>query len=344
MVTMKFQPLRDTRHESHNVEEYTLVPFEFETGTKNVYSNTNVSIMIDDYCNANCKFCVAQLRYENQAQQYKKDRIKEDDKYFARVEELLQKLSPINPSISITGGEPSKSRRLPELLRLVNKYGYRKRTLTTNGSGMFDIVDGKTMIQHIIDNKFQHLNISKAHYDDTTNRGIMQYDKGAGYCDNDMISSIVAISKANNLRPRMSCVLLKDGINDLDGMIKYMEYYQSLGLDNVIFRELMDYDAITTINKEKVDFCTRNKIKLADIWPKLESDNRFEPIRNLMGYYYYVEVYKYQNVDVCSESANLVKLYSEKERNPNVVYEMVIHPNGNLNGSWVDTEDVLDKY
>ena len=55
-------------------------------------------------------------------------------------------------------------------------------------------------------------------------------------------------------------------------------------------------------------------------------------------------IYKYNNVVVCSESADLKILNKEKEKNKDVVYEMVIHPNGNLNGSWVDSEDILIKY
>jgi hypothetical protein len=47
---------------------------------------------------------------------------------------------------------------------------------------------------------------------------------------------------------------------------------------------------------------------------------------------------------MCSEGANLVKQYDEKEKHKDIVYEMVLHPNGNLNGSWVDNEDILNKY
>lgn len=60
-----------------------------------------------------------------------------------------------------------------------------------------------------------------------------------------------------------------------------------------------------------------------DVWKLIDNDERFTPIRNLVGYYYYVEVYKYQNIDMCSESANLVKLYDEKQIHEDVVYEMV---------------------
>ena len=87
-----------------------------------------------------------------------------------------------------------------------------------------------------------------------------------------------------------------------------------------------------------------NKVYLNDIWKCIDKDNRFTPIKQLLGYYYYVEVYKYQNIDMVSESANLVKLYEQKQIANDVVFEMIFHPNGNLNGSWVDDEDILLAY
>ena len=342
MKTLKFAPLREKRQELYNVEDYELKKFEFNGVKKTVYGNLNLSIFVDDYCNADCKFCVAQLRFENRALQFKKNKISSDEEYFERLESVLKQLKHINPSVSITGGEPTKSKRLIRVLELINKYGYRKRTLTTNGSGLFDVVDGKTILQHIIDNKFQHLNISKAHYDENINKTIMRYENG--YCTNEELETIATISLANGLRPRMSCLLLKEGISSLEDMVKYMEFYQNIGMDNIIFRELMDYDKDKMLNIEKINYNKLNKVYLNDIWKNVDQDPRFTPIRNLIGYYYYVEVYKFQQIDMVTESANLVKLYDEKEKHKDIVYEMVFHPNGNVNGSWVDNEDILLEY
>lgn len=79
---------------------------------------TNHSIYTN-YCNANCSFCVAQLRFENQGQLYKKGRIQSDQEYFKRLSQILEYLRPLNSSISITGGEPTKSRRLIPILELI---------------------------------------------------------------------------------------------------------------------------------------------------------------------------------------------------------------------------------
>lgn len=342
MNTLKFQPIREKRQECFNLEDYKFNEFSFDGKVKQVYSNVNLSIFTDDYCNANCKFCVAQLRYENKGLMYKKGRIASDEEYFKRLEHVLEYLRPLNPSVSITGGEPTKSHRLIPILELIEKYGYRKRTLTTNGSGLFDIVGDKTILQHITDNHFQHLNISKAHFDETINKSIMQYENG--YCSNEDIAKIATFAKANNLRPRMSCLLLQDGIKTMEDIVNYLNFYQSLGIDNVIFRETMDYDESKMLNLPKMEYLKANKVRLNDIWRQIDNDSRFTPIRQLLGYYYYVEVYKYQNIDMVSESANLVKLYQEKEAAKDTVFEMVFHPNGNLNGGWEDKEDVLLSY
>lgn len=58
-----------------------------------------------------------------------------------------------------------------------------------------------------------------------------------------------------------------------------------------------------------------------------------------------VKIYKGKEyIAMVSESANLVKLYEQKQIANDVVFEMIFHPNGNLNGSWVDNEDILLAY
>jgi len=340
MIT--FEDIRYTRQADFNISNKELIDFEFDM-PKKVYSNCNLSIFIDDYCNADCKFCVAQLRYENRSKIYQKAKIEDDEEYFRRLEEVLAKIAPLNVSVSLTGGEPTISPRIFRVLELLNKYNIRKRTITTNGSALLREVNGKKMIDYLIDAKLDHLNISKAHYDESINKNIMPYQCGE-YCSNEDLEKIIPYALSKKLRPRLSCLLLKDGIHNLAGMVQYIEFYKKLGIDNVIFRELMDYNEMTMINKEKVEYCKRNKVRLNDVWQDVDKDTRFVPEKNILGYYYYVEIYNYKGVSVCSESADLRVQKKEKDSNLNVVYEMVFHPNGNLNGSWVDDEDILLKY
>ena len=337
-----FKILRTERQENYNINEFKLIPFDFNGQKKEVYENCNLSIFVDDYCNANCKFCVAQLRYENRNQAYQKKQITNDETYYKKLEEVLRLLKPLNLSVSITGGEPTKCKRLVKILEIIDKVGMRKRTITTNGSGLYDVYNGKTYLQHLIDNHFDHLNISRSHHDEDKNQSIMDYEQG--YCSNEMIGKVIKDALSNNLRPRLSCLLLKDGINNKDGIVNYMSFYEQYEIENVIFRELMDYDRDRMINAQKKDYCKSNKIKLNDVWNDIDGDERFKPVLNILGYYYYVEIYQYNNITMCSESADIAVLYKEKAKHPHYVYELVFHPNGNLCGSWVDNEDILLEY
>lgn len=338
----EFKKLRLERQKNFDIYSKEQTVFDFSGKRKQVYNNCNLSIFVDDYCNADCKFCVAQLRYENQNQIYQKKKIVDDETYLRRLDEVLTILEPLNLSVSITGGEPTKSKRLVGILKLIEKHHMRKRTITTNGSGLLDKVDGTTILDHLIENHFDHLNISKTHYDEAINKKIMCYKKG--YCSNEDLQKIIPYALSHNLRPRLSCLLLKSGISTIDDMANYIEYYEKLGIDNVIFRQLMDYDEESMCNALKMKYCKENKVDLNDIWKQVDRNKHFQRYKNILGYYYYVEIYNYHNVVVCSESADLKTLYQEKEKNPNVVYEMVFHPNGNLNGSWVDNEDILLEY
>ena len=93
-----------------------------------------------------------------------------------------------------------------------------------------------------------------------------------------------------------------------------------------------------------MQYCDENKIKLYDIWNEFEEHKEFVPYLNLLGYYYYVEIYKYKGAILASESADLNSQTREQKKYPDTVFEMVMHNNGNLCGSWIDTEQILERY
>ena len=73
----------------------------------------------------------------------------------------------------------------------------------------------------------------------------------------------------------------------------------------------MDYDH-KAINLEIMKYYETNKISLDDIWKDMENHKELVPYLNLLGYYYYVEIYKYNECTIASEAANLERQYKEK--------------------------------
>ena len=73
----------------------------------------------------------------------------------------------------MTGGEASLDPRLPRILLTIQRSGCRKRTLTTNGSGLLRPMERATVLGWLLRTGVRHLNISRAHPDQEANSWLM---------------------------------------------------------------------------------------------------------------------------------------------------------------------------
>ena len=172
-----------------------------------VYANANLSIYSAQTCNARCAFCVEELRPAARGVSLATQKVveRDDTRYFTALRDVLNALKPLNPSMSVTGGEPSQDARLPRILRTLQAayaQGARKRTVTTNGSGLLDQRDGRRVIDWIADTGVAHLNISRAHWDDRVNARLMRYRSDASP-DAAALREIVACAKLGGTRVRL---------------------------------------------------------------------------------------------------------------------------------------------
>lgn len=305
-----------------------------------VYANANLSIYSGQTCNARCPFCVEELRPASRGVELAVQKTVERDegRYFGQLERVLEALRPLSPSVSVTGGEPSLDPRLPAILRLMAEHDARKRTLTTNGSGLFDVREGRRVLDWITACGVRHLNISRAHPDCARNTVLMQLPVRISP---EQLRETASQARAAGTRVRLSCVLLRDGIDSLDGIRRYLDFAASLGVDNVIFRQLMKTDP----EKYAVNFVVRysdsRRVLLEPLLDALDQDGSFTFTRQIVGYYYYVEVWRWGSVDVVFEEADLAQLEAAKRAAPDVIHELVFHPNGTLASTWQPWDGVL---
>lgn len=305
-----------------------------------IYANANLSIYSAQTCNAKCAFCVEELRPASRGTSLAMQRppSPDDGLYFDALDRVLDALAPLSPTVSVTGGEPSKDPRLPRLLRLLAERGARKRTVTTNGSGLLDVREGQPVVDWIASTGVAHLNVSRAHPDQGRNARLMRYLEGP---DVPAMREIVGRASAGGTRVRLSCVLVGGAIDDLDGVLAYLDFARSLGIDNVIFRQLMRVDRETVFPNFVTRFTDARRVLLEPLLRRVSSDSRFEIVRQIVGYYYYVEVYRYGDMDVVFEEADLAQLEHERRRHPGVIHELVFHPNAVLASTWQPWDGVL---
>lgn len=305
-----------------------------------IYANANLSIYSSQACNARCAFCVEELRPASRgvALNVQKTVEADNERYFAAMQSVLDGLKPLNPSVSVTGGEPSQDARLPRILRTLQASAARKRTMTSNGSGLLDVREGKPLIDWIAETGVAHLNISRAHGDDRINAKLMRYRASP---DAAALREIVRRAQRGGTRVRLSCVLVANSVDDVSDVLAYLDFAQSVGVDNVIFRQLMHTDPTTTQANFVTKFSDRRRVAMTPLLAELARREDFTFQRQVMGYYYYVEVWRYKNIDVVFEGADLAQLERTKHSMPGVIQELIFHPNSRLASTWQPWDGVL---
>ena len=304
------------------------------------YCNANLSIYSAQACNGHCPFCVEELRPASRGGRLVRPKsIEPDDhRYFGALEATLQALAPLRPSVSITGGEPSLDPRLPRILATLARFRARKLTLTTNGSGLLELRDGRPLVDHLTAAGVEHLNLSIAHPEPSESRRLMRLPRSFAEPE---LREVVRRAQAGGTRPRFSCVLFTDGIRDLDGMLAYLDFARRLGVDNVIFRQLMQTDPATRADNLVVRYCDNQRVLIEPLLDQLATAPGFSLRRQIVGYYYYVEVWRWRGMDVVFEEADLAQLERAKTACPDVIHELVFHPNACLASTWQPWDGVL---
>lgn len=318
------------------------MPLQIGDRTHHVYRNANLSIYSAQPCNAKCPFCVEELRPASRGltlveqKRYEHD----DDIYFARLDATLRATAPLDPTVSITGGEPSIDPRLPRIARHLAAHGVRKRTMTTNGSGLLDPIDGADVLHAVLTAGLAHLNISRAHADHARNQRIMRVDRPL---TDAALAEVITRARAAGTRPRLSCALLAGHVDDLQGCLAYLDFAQTIGADNVIFRQLMRYDPATVQRNYVTRYSAAHRAPMNPILEAIRPSDRdraghhdFRFVRQVLGYYYYVEVYRYRDaIDVCFEGADLADIEADKHRRTEpVIHELIFHPDATLCSTW----------
>ena len=326
-------------HENSSARRTVRVDFGGEV--RDVYANANLSVYSAQTCNARCAFCVEELRPASRGAELVAQRTVEPDdgRWFAALERVLDTVQcSLRPSVSVTGGEPSKDPRLPRVLRILAARGARKRTVTTNGSGLLDGREGQRIIDWIAGTGVMHLNVSRAHPDQATNARLMRYAEGPTV---DEMRAIVATARAGGTSVRLSCVLVAGAIASLEDLVRYVDFARSIDVDRVIFRQLMKTDVRTVTPNFVVRFSDRKRVALEPLLDEVSGDARFTFVRQIVGYYYYVEVWRLAGVDVVFEEADLARLEDVKRADPSLVHELVFHPDGKLASTWQPWDGVL---
>ena len=196
---------------THYCSLFGQTPDEVDEPTLTLYVRTK-------FCNAKCAFCT----FANTAEKFN------ESKYIEVIKEITSKIKL--KKIAFTGGEPTlywdQFKSMVNIAKDLSPDS--KLTMNTDGLRL------QRLFEDPISNIFTNIHISRHHWDDNINNEIFKTKTPTG----EILKYIQTLSE-NPYQVQLSCNLIKGYMDSKDKLYQYLEWVNTLGINNVGFVSLM---------------------------------------------------------------------------------------------------------
>lgn len=295
-------------------------------------------------CSARCRFCSETLRPLHPGRMAAALRPGAD--YFAGLRRALAALCGLPLSLSLSGLETSDDEdwmlRLLDVLAQAECEGLsvEERVLYSNGAG-FARGRGAELLDALARLRLSWLELSRHHPDAGVNQAIMRFRDGEPVAS-DAAFAAVARTAAMRFPVKLVCIVQRGGVEDAEGVARYLAFARARGASAVIFRELSRLDAGYRQNT------TWRYVESARVGidaliaecldaPRLAA---LTPLRLTEGYYFRNLVLRdADGLEVVFEASDYGAMHAHHDSGR--VYKLVYYPNGHLCAGWEPDRDVL---
>ena len=229
------------------------------------------------------------------------------------------------------------------LLEENNLPRFNEKVLYTNATGLYTHPELLPLLKEAA---FDRLEISRCHYSEEVNQKIMFINRNEPVYLNTHFERAVE-NALDYVDVKLSCILTKTGITSKKGIESYLDWAISLGVKEVVFRELSILNDHYKENNTKA-WIDQNRVEIDPILASLSEElttknSHWEFSHCNTGYYYYNEHYNYKNkVEAIFETSSYNELIQRNELG--VIQKLVFHSNGNLCGDWDPESVVISNY
>lgn len=315
-------------------EFYNEICNDYNIGDKlyKVCSKVNYQCRLSLACNANCPFCIEKDSCRN-------NEVSTND-YIQKLDKSIKELhlNGIEPSITITGGEPCLVKdKLLKTLNTISKNNVSKFNLNTNG-----ILLTQDILIKIKETKMPHLNISLHHYDLEKNKAFFG-GKSISIDQLKLIKDTLGCTYNDSTRVRIQCVMMKGGIDSVEEVVKFIEFIKELGFDNVAFRGLSKLKEVGN-DLDLHNYCEDKAVDTFSIVNELKNHKDFLfNCQNISDHYTYEDwIYgkkdNFYGIDihVAYSDMDILEKREKEELSKNLNYarEFVLYEDGSFCGGW----------
>lgn len=297
-------------------------------------------------CNAHCSFCSEELARLDATRLSAHTTITDYDRYFAALDRAWGELRGFEMGLSLSGleatSEPEWFLRLLSLLTAHSAL-FAERVLYTNGSGL---ATDERLVPALARAPFDRVELSRAHFDEKVNLRIMRFDLGQPIRGAEVFRETVRRVQRQGVPVKLVCILNTQGVSTIDHVERYLDEADTLGVEQIVFRELSVLGDIYRENRETRWIAAHRAPVRALMDALLDDQGRTRAGWTLegvtSGYYYYNERYRYGRLQVTLEGSSYVAHRDAVESG--VLQKLVFHSTRELCGDWVPNAQVIGCY
>lgn len=185
-----------------------------------------IDVMVNFECNARCQMCIQEITWKTPTG--------EQDPFTKAVSNHISEYYDLGGrKVIITGGEPTlRPSRVISTLEELSKYpDWELIAMYTNGSRLLKESDGETLAQKLKEGGLHYVNLSTHHYDAEKNNRIFGIDAGNPQIIGKHLSNI-------GMSLRLCATLQKGGLETTNEVLRYLDFAQECGAQDVYLREL----------------------------------------------------------------------------------------------------------
>jgi molybdenum cofactor biosynthesis enzyme MoaA len=233
-----------------NVKDFEIFKFadniytEFVNNGKvyNINRSPYLDIVLTDYCNSDCNFCIADLVHDKKVIDFD-----------AAKEKILYAINKMNVrEVLLLGGEPTMSKHLIPMIKFLKTLNLDKIVMTTNG---IKLAQNKEYIEEVICSGLTNINVS---FMNTNKYKQSKITNSKFVLTEDNLCDIYDICKDNDVLMRINSNIFK---GNLDTISKINTFYNNIKAccDSVKFSPILPVDAFSVLNV-KTKWCSDNLI------------------------------------------------------------------------------------
>lgn len=292
-------------------------------------------------CSARCTFCSETLQHRDATRLSAS--LRPGPRYGDQLRAVLRDLRELPIGFSLSGLEQTDDADYFEtVLDAVRDHRdvapVDDVVLYSNGSGLARETTGARLLPRL--SELTRVELSRHAATQGANDAIMRFRPEVPVSRIEIFEQ-VARDALDHTHVRLVCVVQRGGVWDLTTLQAYLRWARSLGVRDVVFRELSRLGDLYRPNRT-LRLVEEGRVAIESlIAPALEWDE-LHPERLTAGYYYWNLRARWHEIQVTFETSDYVEM--KQRHQSGVIYKMVFHADGTLSADWDPDREVLGRF